>query len=109
MLIAGVLLIKLFPYSIASFIVAVLLLDIGVQATQVANVATIYTLDATAHSRINTVYMTTYFIGGALGTLAGIQCWRWGGWQAVTWQLLLWGSMALVIAVRSFLKHHSIR
>ncbi|HSC36918.1 MAG TPA: MFS transporter, partial [Chitinophagaceae bacterium] len=59
LIMAGVLMIKLFPWSIASFVVAVLLLDIGVQATQVTNVATIYTLDATAHSRINTVYMTT--------------------------------------------------
>lgn len=102
LLIAGVLLIKLFPYSMASFVVAVLLLDIGVQATQVANVASIYTLDATAHSRINTVYMTTYFIGGALGTLAGIECWRLGGWPAVTWQLLLWGLMALGIAAGGY-------
>ncbi|MBS1563650.1 MAG: MFS transporter [Bacteroidetes bacterium] len=100
LIIAGVLLIKAFPFSLAAFIAAVLLLDIGVQATQVANVATIYSLDASAHSRINTVYMTTYFIGGAFGTWIGIVCWRWGGWSAVTWQLLLWGCMALAIALR---------
>ncbi len=85
LLLGGILLIKIFPESIYSFVVAVLLLDIGVQATQVTNVATIYTLDEKAHSRINTIYMTSYFIGGALGTLVGVQCWHMGGWAAVTW------------------------
>lgn len=99
MIIVSILLIKIFPYNLASFIIAVLLLDIGVQATQVTNVATIYTLDAAAHSRINTVYMTTYFIGGSLGTYAGVLSWRWGGWQLVTGQLLLWSIAALMVAV----------
>lgn len=101
MIIAGILLIKIFPYKIISFVLAVLLLDIGVQATQVTNVATIYTLDATAHSRINTVYMTSYFIGGSVGTYAGVLCWRWGGWQLVTSQLLLWSGVAFVVALIS--------
>ena len=98
LVIAGILLIKFFPQNLWSFIVAVLLLDVGVQATQVTNVATIYTLDEKSHSRINTVYMTTYFIGGAVGTFAGVQCWRLGGWPMVTWQLLVWSLLALLVA-----------
>lgn len=98
MIIIGVLMIKIFPANIFSFIIAVLLLDVGVQATQVTNMAMIYTLDESAHSRINTVYMTTYFIGGAIGTFVGIQCWRIGGWQMVTWQLLIWSLLALLVA-----------
>jgi len=98
LIIISVLFIKIFPYNIGAFIIAVILLDIGVQATQVTNIATIYTLDDTAHSRINTVYMTIYFIGGALGTYSGVQCWRIGGWQIVTWQLLTWSVLALVVA-----------
>lgn len=104
MLIAGILLIKYFPDNILSFIVAVLLLDVGVQATQVTNVATIYTLDELAHSRINTVYMTTYFIGGAIGTFAGVECWRIGGWPLVTWQLLAWSLLALLVAFSGYKK-----
>ncbi|MCW3089074.1 MAG: major facilitator superfamily protein [Ferruginibacter sp.] len=102
MLIGGIVIIKLFPYNILSFIAAVLLLDIGVQATQVTNIATIYSLDETAHSRINTVYMTAYFIGGATGTFAGIQCWRIGGWPLLTWQLFAWGVAALIVTVSGF-------
>ncbi len=98
MIIAGVLLVQLFPHSLYAFIAAVLLLDVGVQATQVTNIAIIYSLDESANSRINTVYMTTYFIGGALGTFAGVQCWHYGGWPLVCWQLLAWSIIALVVA-----------
>lgn len=99
LILAGIILIQIYPFSVIAFVISVLLLDVGVQATQVTNVATIYTLDETAHSRINTAYMTTYFIGGALGSFAGIQCWNNGGWQTVTWQLLLWCLLAMVIVL----------
>ena len=99
LIIFSIVLMMLFPLSVASFIVAVLLLDIGVQMIQITNIATIYTLDETAHSRINTVYMTLYFIGGALGTSVGLWCWQRGGWQWVTHQMLLWACIALCIIV----------
>lgn len=99
LILAGVLLIQVYPFSVVAFVISVLLLDVGVQATQVTNVATIYTLDETAHSRINTAYMTTYFIGGALGSFAGIQYWNAGGWPIVSWQLLLWCLLALGIVI----------
>jgi hypothetical protein len=85
-------------------VLAVLLLDVGVQATQVTNIATIYGLDAAAHSRINTVYMTSYFIGGSIGTMAGVQCWRIGGWQLVCWQLLAWSLAAFMVAFSTYRK-----
>lgn len=97
MVLVSIVLIKVLPESVPAFVVAVLLLDVGVQAIQVTNVATIYTLDATAHSRINTAYMTSYFIGGALGSFTGLQCWGLGGWDLVTWQLLAWCVLGLAI------------
>ncbi|ADB38653.1 MFS transporter [Spirosoma linguale] len=97
LLIFSVLIVKVFPLSATAFILTVLLLDLGAQSIQVTNTALIYTLDSTAHSRINTVYMTSYFIGGAIGTFVGIQCWAWGGWTLVTWQLLLWSSLAMLV------------
>lgn len=99
MIVIGALLIFFFPLSVFSFLAATLLLDIGVQATQVTNIATIYTLDETAHSRINTVYMTAYFIGGAAGTAVGVACWRMGGWKLVSLQLLFWSALALLLVI----------
>ncbi len=98
-IIISLLMMMIFPLSVISFVIAVLLLDVGVQVTQVTNIARIYTLDEMAHSRINTIYMTSYFIGGALGTTAGLFCWRTGGWTMVTGQMLLWALLALSIVV----------
>ena len=77
-----------------------MLLDVGVQAIQVTNVARIYSLDAQSNSRINTVYMTTYFIGGAVGTSIGLLCWNLGGWNLVTWQMLVFTLLGFFIIVR---------
>jgi predicted MFS family arabinose efflux permease len=84
-----------FPSSVTMLVIGVLLLDVGAQAMQVTNVALIYTLDEDSHSRINTIYMTAFFTGGAFGTFVGLLCWQHGGWLWVTGQMLLW---ALIIA-----------
>lgn len=92
-------LIKLFPTSLLFFIIAIILMDIGVQGAQVANSARIYGLDKNAGSRINTIYMTSYFLGGALGTAAGLFCWKNGGWDMVTNQMILWSIIGLLVVV----------
>lgn len=102
MLLFSVILLNILPHSVWAIIVAVLLLDVGVQATQLINIATIYTLDEKANSRINTIYMTSYFIGGAVGTFVGVQCWKYGGWELVTWQLILWSAIAFAVAFYSY-------
>ena len=102
MLLVSVILLHIFPHSVWAIIIAVLLLDVGVQATQLVNIATIYTLDEKANSRINTIYMTSYFIGGAVGTFVGVQCWKYGGWDLVTWQLILWSILAFAVAFYSY-------
>ncbi|PHM05730.1 MFS transporter [Nostoc sp. 'Peltigera malacea cyanobiont' DB3992] len=91
---------KIASNSALAIAVAVLLLDVGVQAIQVTNVARIYTLDAQSNSRINTVYMTTYFIGGAVGTSIGLLCWHLGGWNLVTWQMLVFTLLGFIVIVR---------
>lgn len=101
MIIASLLLIKIFPYSIPALIIAIFFLDIGVQATQITNFTKIYSLDEHAHSRLNTIYMTTYFIGAAVGTFFGLLSWKLGKWDLSTTQMLLWGAIALLIIITS--------
>lgn len=93
-------LMKLLPFSVIALVLAVLLLDVGAQAMQVTNVALIFSLDETSHSRINTIYMTSFFVGGAIGTSVGLFCWQQGGWSMVTWQLLLWAFLALILILK---------
>lgn len=72
--------------SVALHLVAlafgVIVLDVGAQMCQVANQTRIFGLDPSARSRLNTVYMTIYFtgaaIGSALSTIAWVH-WRWNG------------------------------
>ncbi|AHG88528.1 major facilitator superfamily MFS_1 [Gemmatirosa kalamazoonensis] len=61
----------------------VVLLDAGTQAAQVSNQSRIYALPAPLHSRLNTVFMVTYFVGGALGSVAGAVAWAGWGWAGV--------------------------
>ena len=67
---------------LAALVVGVIVLDMGAQITQVANQTRIFGLVPSARSRINTVYMTVYFTGGAAGsalaTIAWVH-WRWNG------------------------------
>lgn len=100
-IVAGVLSTQLWPTSVTAFIIATFLLDMGVQATQVNNLAQIYALDESAHSRINTIFMTAFFLGGAVGTSCGLLAWSVGGWQLVCWQLLLWSILGFGLAIRN--------
>ena len=101
-MILGVLTMALWPSAISAMVAATLLLDIGMQGTQVSNLAQIYGLDPTAHSRINTVFMTSFFVGGAIGSFAGVLCWGWGGWTLVCCQILVWILIALALAVVNY-------
>lgn len=70
-------------YKMWGLIVGVILLDLGIQSGQISNQARINTLDAVARSRNNAIYMTFYFLGGALGSWLGTFFWRLFGWVGV--------------------------
>jgi predicted MFS family arabinose efflux permease len=64
-------------------IVGVIALDFGMQGTQVSNQTRVYSLNPEARSRLNTIYMVTFFIGGSLGSMLGTWGWSLGGWNGV--------------------------
>jgi predicted MFS family arabinose efflux permease len=70
-------------YWLIGLIAGVILLDLGVQAGHVANQTRIYALIPEARSRLNTVYMVSYFVGGALGSALGAVGWARWGWKGV--------------------------
>ena len=84
--------------SIAVIIVGVLVLDIGVHGVQVLNQSKIYELIPGARSRINGVYMTVYFTGGALGSAAGAFAFDHGGWRNVCILGGVMGAVAIGVA-----------
>lgn len=68
---------------LAGLVVGVLLLDVGVQSAHIANQTLVFSLVPEARSRLNTVYMTGYFTGGSLGSIAGGLAWTHFGWPGV--------------------------
>ncbi|MFJ5144559.1 MFS transporter [Curtobacterium sp. NPDC088465] len=70
--------------SIVVVLVAVLLLDVGVQATNVLNQTRLFPIDPAARSRLNTAFVTGNFAGGAVGSAIAGVLWNAGGWTAVT-------------------------
>jgi predicted MFS family arabinose efflux permease len=70
--------------SLALLAVAAVLLDFAVQSNHVLSVRDIYVLRPEARARINSVYMTSIFAGGAASSaVTGIVEQHWG-WNGVT-------------------------
>lgn len=64
-------------------IAGVILLDLGTQGAHISNQARIYARPQEIHSRLNTVYMCSYFVGGTLGSALGTAAWTFAGWYGV--------------------------
>jgi predicted MFS family arabinose efflux permease len=70
-------------HSLVAMAVGVLLIDIGINTALIANQTRVYALAAGARGRINTVFFTAVFVGGALGASAGTRAFAAGGWPAL--------------------------
>jgi predicted MFS family arabinose efflux permease len=101
----------LYGRTIAGLLAAVVLLDIAVQGASILNQARILAISAQARSRLNTAYVTSLFIGGAVGSAAASLLWSHGRWTAITiagaalscFALAVWAAgrrSALVVAAR---------
>ncbi|MBW9088264.1 MFS transporter [Rhizobium wenxiniae] len=66
--------------ALALLTVAAILLDFGVAMTLVISQRAIYTLGADLRSRLNGLFMATFFVGGALGSAIGAWAFAEGGW-----------------------------
>jgi predicted MFS family arabinose efflux permease len=89
-------------------IVGVILLDLGTQGNQVTNQARIYSLRADVRNRLNTVYMTAYFVGGSVGSLLGTYGWGFAGWSGVSGVACLMLVIALAVFVLNGKKMRSV-
>ena len=72
-----------FGDSYAGLIAAIILADIGAQCLQVANQSGSLQQLPEATNRVNTIFMTTFFIGASLGTFISGLGWSMSGWTGV--------------------------
>jgi predicted MFS family arabinose efflux permease len=70
--------------SLVLLIIGVLLMDASVQGSHVINQSVIYDLLPQARSRLTTVYVTTMFAGGAVGSAVGALAYERWGWTGAT-------------------------
>ncbi|MGY5368989.1 MFS transporter [Enterobacter oligotrophicus] len=69
--------------SVLALIVGILVLDLTVQGVHITNQTVIYRVKPEARNRLTAGYMTSYFIGGAAGSLISASAWQHAGWTGV--------------------------
>lgn len=83
----------------AGIIAGVIIIDIGMQSVQLSNQTATIQLSPEASSRMNTIYMTTYFIGGSLGTFLAGTLWSQVGWMGTVGSGIGMVMLALVLSI----------
>ncbi|WP_460138602.1 MFS transporter [Pseudomonas sp. H2_D07] len=70
-------------FSVIDLAVTGVVLDFCVQMNMVIGQRAVYALDAHSRSRLNALYMTSIFIGGAFGSAIASSVYEHGGWLGV--------------------------
>jgi predicted MFS family arabinose efflux permease len=83
----------LFQNYYVGIIAGVIIIDIGMQCVQLSNQSATMKLCPQASSRMNTIYMVTYFIGGSFGTFLAGTMWVKFGWYGT-----VFAGLSMVIA-----------
>jgi len=86
--------------SIWGLIAGFVLLDVAVQSGHVSNMTRNVGLKADAMSRLNTIYMVSRFIGGAVGSTLGNLAWSLWQWPGVCAVGLLLSALAIAAQLR---------
>lgn len=93
-----------FAAHIVPLVLSIILLDIGNQFGQVANQTRVQNLGEQVSNRNNTVFMFSYFIGGAVGSFLGTTMWGIANWPGVTLTALAFQSCAIIFHLFVFRK-----
>jgi predicted MFS family arabinose efflux permease len=71
--------------SLVLLVIAAILLDFGVQGNVVLGYRALFMLGAEYRSRLNGLYMATFFLAGAAGSGVGVWAFERGGWALTSW------------------------
>ncbi len=85
--------------SMIGLVVGAFVLDFGVQSMHITNQTIILEGNPPERSRINTMYMFMYFVGGALGTLVGGYLWHYFKWHGIVFAGFTWATLSLAITL----------
>ena len=88
-------------HSLAALIAGIVVLDFAVQGLHITNQSLIYQLRPEARSRITSAYMSLYFVGGVVGSLAAAAAYSSGGWTATSAVGAAFGAVAVILWLAS--------
>jgi len=71
--------------SLVLFVAAAIAIDAGTQGNVTLGYRALFMLGAEHRSRLNGLYMTTFFIAGAMGSAVGAWAYAHGGWTLAAW------------------------
>ena len=94
--------------SVLALIVGILVLDLTVQGVHITNQTVIYRVKPEARNRLTAGYMTSYFIGGAAGSLISASAWQHAGWSGVSAIGAIVATLNLVVWWRGYLRQDAI-
>lgn len=86
-------------HTLAAFVVGIVVLDVGAQGLHITNQGAIYRIRPEARSRVTSVYMVCYFVGGALGSALSTMVQQRDGWTGTCLLGGAFAALALVVAV----------
>jgi predicted MFS family arabinose efflux permease len=91
---------------LAALVVLAVIIDAAVQINQVVSQRTIYAVPPEIRGRVNAVYMTISFLGGALGSMLSTVTYHRGGWTltAVLGTLIGGANLVLLATERARLR-----
>ena len=95
--------------QVVVLIVAIIVLDLGIQGQHILNQTIIYALRPDARSRLTTAYMTGNFLCAALASAATDLAWRSGGWSAVCALGGALSVLAMLVWLGEMRRHRGVR
>jgi predicted MFS family arabinose efflux permease len=84
-------------YSVIGLAITGVLLDFAVQMSMVLGQRAIYALDPASRGRLNALYMTSIFVGGAIGSALASAVYEHGGWL---WIVIVGSAFPLLALLR---------
>ncbi|MFI1838877.1 MFS transporter [Streptomyces olivaceoviridis] len=97
----GLLIAGLWGLSAGALILGALLLDSGARVSNVANQTHALRQRPEARARLNTLYMTTYFAAGSVGSAAGALLFAHIGWTLTTLAAAALAALGATLAARA--------
>ncbi|EEE2254823.1 MFS transporter [Salmonella enterica subsp. diarizonae] len=94
--------------SVLALIIGILILDLTVQGVHITNQTVICRLHPDARNRLTAGYMTSYFIGGAAGSLISASAWQHAGWAGVCLAGVTVALLNLLIWWRGFHRQEAV-